>query len=264
MENESYTGNLKLTQEYGDVHSMDEIVERAKECAEVFGSTVQGFTTFREYLLSLVPEDRKTEVDLNANTTRLAIGLYNSGLKEAGIDDEMELYYHNTSARSAELILQSGKLMAIGLTARQQVLQGYRLGGLWGGFKSYMTADNLERVAIHASASTIPEEVEASYSNLPGVILNAGKTLVGVHAGLGVRKEKLQYYFEIVSAKSDQLFKATRQSRRFPLGLGIDEKYCVDSGIPLGLSDKYAVLGPYENPRFSNPDQDLVGEGVVK
>ena len=78
------------------------------------------------------------------------------------------------------------------------------------------------------------------------IVLNTTPRLVRLRRGsVGIPKDKLRYYYEIISAKSDQLFKQSWQSKVQIFDLS--ELYFVKESLSLDEQKQHMVLGPRTN-----------------
>jgi hypothetical protein len=231
-----------------------DFVEEASDLAERYGSTPQGVVALRQSLLNRCSDESKRELlEKDPALSRLAILLYNKGLKQAGIDDEMLLHYHFTSQEGADGIDKDSAIKAVGKTAFTQVKEAYNSNGVLAAFKAFLEADNLEAVGIHAAAGTRPEIVRSLGENVGQVFLQRLRGLFGISHSLGIKKANLKYFFEIISAKSDKIFHDTAQS---PVPFfDLDEVRAVYPELKLGENSTYAVVSPYKNSFIEDTEQ---------
>ena len=81
-----------------EIITSKELICWAKDIANQYGSTVEGFGLLRSGFLKRVPDAQsRKRVSEDPAFTRLSMDLFNHGLKDAGIEDEMMLIYHFTS-----------------------------------------------------------------------------------------------------------------------------------------------------------------------
>lgn len=220
--------------------------EEARGLVERYGSTVQGVIELRQSLLHRCQDQSRRELsDKDPVLSRLAILIYNQGLKQSGIDDEMVLHYHFTSQEGADGITKDKAIKPIGQLAFTQVKEAYNAEGLIAAFKAFFRADNLEAVGIHAAAKTRPETVRSLGENAGQLFIQRLRGFLGVSHSLGLKKSNLEYYFEIISARSDKIFQSTVQS--YVPFLDLDEVRCVYPELKLDENKRYAVIGPLKN-----------------
>lgn len=229
-----------------EIFSSREMIDFAKDIANQHGSTVQSFGILRSELLHRIsnePERESTSAD--PSFTRLNVQLLNEGLKAAGIEDEMILLYHFTSEEGMRNIEKDRAIKAVGKSAFVQVKEAFDQGGFREAFRAFWYADNLERVAVHVT-ETIPEKVRTPGDSTLMILLNSWPRLFRLRKGsVGIPKQKLRYYYEVISAKSDQLFKESWQQRTHLID--ISELYFMEGSLSLDEKNQYMVLGPRAN-----------------
>ncbi len=241
-----------------------ELTNLAKEIVSEFGSTVGGVSRLRDELLAKIPEENRSNVEINPDFTRSVVCFYNEALKQAGIEDEMQLYYHFTGDEGVEGIEKDRVITAgKGMGAISQIKDTFRTEGLLPAIETFWKADNWERVAIHAAANTPPE---VARSRGEDVITGFKQRLMDVFKAsntLGLSQKYLTNYYEIITAKSDRVFNTTVQAKlsRLPvIPFNIDEVYSNINDFPVGLGEKTLVLGPRVNPYVERIGLERVAE----
>jgi len=95
------------------------------------------------------------------------------------------------------------------------------------------------------------EKVERYGSTVEGLklLLDSYARFFVKTKSLGIPRSKIEYYYEVVTAKADSIFKKTFQNR-LP-SMNLDELYLDPKvgELKLSGSSKYAVFGPKKNLR---------------